>query len=698
MPYALRKAAADLMYTLYLLSLVALSAGAWWPSSGSSSRPGRCPLDNKNAPDLRQLRPVYNTHHIFNAIHSSARQWGESLNHNGMSFFLATVPRGTLLHHGTHRPERVMGMEWLAFEPEHALNFAWKPCDNENIDIGIDAAIVKSHARSLNGWHQFLASFDSQNGELDEDAAAANADPGRLVMQDDAPEQSSSPPPPRHGPPFRCIEPGFLHTYSARQSLHLLYIDGQSAAKSDKGTLDSQDYVLRYNLSSKKPPVDRPMFGDWDRATELCYMAQHDYDGRVDGFIRMEHGFEVVLCDFSSLDVVSILQAQPTTVIGHADPDDQSLQEQTFMFMTVVGARYEGVGGDRVRLNYDHFVTSFAYPETDLWAQGGDLPRLNGSSTETLARIKDDVKHQSSEEERLAEMRDKSLKEDEKKPWWMQPIDRGYAKWRRSLSTSGRTAPAAPKEVRLTEMRDSRPKQEEKKPWWRRKIDRDHAKWRRPSSTPHGTPPTAPTLPDHHRQRNHPRPPPNWQTITDYYTTRYARYLPYLISGKFNTTTKLREAITSIYRPYMNYMHHDRDDEIQRCTTAYIPHHLLSIPAHQQCLAHRTTLSVASDVCEVLWDAMNPSSESDDTTYHHRITAIQSLMKRLAWTDWKKCSQPACALDEVCFTAIWPFGSQQDHDRPTCKNATSLMDEDSSMGYWYNSRRRRSSGGKKPSE
>ncbi|RMZ85708.1 hypothetical protein DV737_g395, partial [Chaetothyriales sp. CBS 132003] len=751
MPYALRNAAADLMYTLYLLTLVALSAGAWWPGSNSGSRPMRHPL-NQDAPDRPQLSPGHNAHHIFNAIHSSARQWGESLNHNGMSFFLATIPKGTLLYHGTHRPHPVTGMEWLAFEPEHALNFAWKPCDNETTEADIDAAIIKSHARSLSGWRHLLASSDSQHGELD-DADIAGLE--HLVLQDHAPEQ---PPPSRHGRPFGCIEPGFLHTYSAGRPLHLLYIDGQSAAKSNKGTLDSQDYVLRYNTSSGKPPPQRPMFGDLDRATDLCNLAQHDYDGRVDGFIRMEHGFEVVLCDFSTLDAASIVRAQTTQSFGDIDRDDPSMQEHLFMFMAAVGARYDGVGSNRVILNYDHFVTSFAYPETDLWAQGGDLPRLSSTSPETLARIKNDVKRmviqgrfpgepprrnppshdlspsplppppspprapslapslasspapspsddrewretptlpdQSSEEERLTEMREKSQKEEERKPWWMQQIDRDYAKWRRSLSTSKRIAAATPEEARfaemkdnsaeearlaemrdhsaeearlaemrdhsaeearlaemkdnsaeearlaemrdhpaeearLAEMRDHSPeearlgemgdnslKEEEKKPWWRLKIDRDCAKWRRPF----------------------------------------------------------------LYRPYMDSKHHDRNDEILQCTTAYIPHHLLSIPVHEQSLAHQTTLAVAGDVCEVLWDIMDPNSENEATTYDDRITAIQSLMTRLAWTDWKKCNQPACALDE---------------------NAASLMDPESSMGYWFDSQRqpRRPSGdGKKLSE
>jgi hypothetical protein len=67
---------------------------------------------------------VHNANHLFNAIHSSMRQWGSSLNHNGMPFFLATVPAGTQLYHGTSRSEPIEGMEWLAFEPEHGLLFA----------------------------------------------------------------------------------------------------------------------------------------------------------------------------------------------------------------------------------------------------------------------------------------------------------------------------------------------------------------------------------------------------------------------------------------------------------------------------------------------------------------------------------------------------------------------------------------------
>ncbi|KAK3375849.1 hypothetical protein B0T24DRAFT_617161 [Lasiosphaeria ovina] len=42
----------------------------------------------------------HNGFHIFNAVHSALRQWGSSLNHNGLLLFLATVPNDILLYHG----------------------------------------------------------------------------------------------------------------------------------------------------------------------------------------------------------------------------------------------------------------------------------------------------------------------------------------------------------------------------------------------------------------------------------------------------------------------------------------------------------------------------------------------------------------------------------------------------------------------
>ena len=91
-----------------------LSAGAAVLSERTSISPD----------DYTHNTPIRNANHIFNAIRGAMRQWDNSWNHNGMSFFVTTVPEGVQLYHGTSQSEPIVGMEWLAFEPEHALMFA----------------------------------------------------------------------------------------------------------------------------------------------------------------------------------------------------------------------------------------------------------------------------------------------------------------------------------------------------------------------------------------------------------------------------------------------------------------------------------------------------------------------------------------------------------------------------------------------
>ena len=50
-----------------------------------------------------------------------------------MSLFPAIVPQGTMLHHGTSMPEAVTGMEGVAFERDHALQFAHYVSDSSSI-------------------------------------------------------------------------------------------------------------------------------------------------------------------------------------------------------------------------------------------------------------------------------------------------------------------------------------------------------------------------------------------------------------------------------------------------------------------------------------------------------------------------------------------------------------------------------------
>ncbi|CEL02832.1 hypothetical protein ASPCAL03995 [Aspergillus calidoustus] len=276
------------------------------------------------------------SNHIFNAIHSSMRQWGSSLNHNGMSFFLATVPEGTELYHGDWRSDPIQGPEWLAFEPEHALVFT----------------------------HPFPHNPPPRDGP------PQPPPPLQLQQVMEKPNQA---------------EDGFLHTFAAAKDLRLLYVDGMSAGKTQNGTMDSQDHVLfLHGLGDG----GGGMFDEMARAKLFCQMVQEKWDGRLDGMVRMEAGFEIILCDFArDLEVLRVTRVRASE---KGMPGDRIGQHAGKMWLPAVASRYWNIGGDRVILNYEHFVTAYLY-ELDLFPEGGNLPRLEHLPSDQLERIRRDL-------------------------------------------------------------------------------------------------------------------------------------------------------------------------------------------------------------------------------------------------------------------------------------------------------------------
>ncbi|KAI9369229.1 hypothetical protein BJX61DRAFT_164727 [Aspergillus egyptiacus] len=272
-----------------------------------------------------------NANRIFNAIHSSMRQWGSSLNHNGMSFFLASVPAGTQLYHGDFRSDPVKGPEWLAFEPEHALVFT----------------------------HPF-------------------------PHQPPPPGEGHPPPQQVFGKPDQ-LEDGFLHSFAAARDLRLLYIDGMSAAKTTNGTLDSQDRIL---FRSGQEDGGEGRLDDRKRAKLFCQMIRDRWHGRLDGMIRMEAGFEIVLCDFTrNLELLRVSRVRPS----QEGSEDRTRDHAAKMWFPAAASRYWTIGGDRVRLNYDNFVTAYVY-ELDLFPAGENVqPRLDHLPFDELEPMRQDL-------------------------------------------------------------------------------------------------------------------------------------------------------------------------------------------------------------------------------------------------------------------------------------------------------------------
>lgn len=274
---------------------------------------------------------------IFNAVHSAMRQWGSSLNHNGMSIFPVTIPEGVLLHHGTQSPDTPSSPEWLAFEIEHAELFAHP----------------QSRTKPL-----------------------LSPQPNQQQQQHQHPLSTVA----SHQPTNQTH--GYLHTYRTTRPLHLLYLDGTSAGKTGMGTLDTQDLLLRLNRSTG-------MMDERDRARSLCELATAWSGGALDGIVRMEAGFEVIKCDFT---------AGMERVAVRRRPDGPRSAEgaeavRMFEFVRAVAQRYAGIGAGRVRVDFSGMVSAFWYP-VDLGnpdREHAELPRLVGLSDGELRAIRERV-------------------------------------------------------------------------------------------------------------------------------------------------------------------------------------------------------------------------------------------------------------------------------------------------------------------
>ncbi|KAJ5428152.1 hypothetical protein N7445_009606 [Penicillium cf. griseofulvum] len=363
--------------------LLLLLLGILVPSSALSTAPNNVP--NKNA------------NHIFNVIQDSMRQWGSSLHHNGVSFFLTGVPAGTQFYHGNSKASPVNGTEWLAFEPEHAMVFA-RPRRSPPPHLPPDDAGIERQ--------------DGGHGEL------------RKRKHHDSDEKHPGPPGDHPSKAFDENQAGYLHTYAAAKDLRLLYLDGMSAAKTSKGTLDSQDVVL-FNDSFGDHPGQGGQ--ESERARLACKMADNEWKGRIDGVLRMEAGFEIILCHFErDLTPVRITQVKqhPEERRGHQDnckyggrdgsreegdgkhhnshgpkkeedgkghgPGGPANGPNSSRWMRAITARYNGIGGNRVSLNFNHFVTAFSH-NIDLFQDNSTLPRLTSISPEERAVLRAEV-------------------------------------------------------------------------------------------------------------------------------------------------------------------------------------------------------------------------------------------------------------------------------------------------------------------
>ncbi|KAL1897995.1 hypothetical protein Sste5346_003851 [Sporothrix stenoceras] len=580
-----------------------------------------------------------NAFSIFNAVHSATRQWGSSLNHNGMSIFLATVPEGQLLYHGGDEAERAKGVtgegfDWLAFELEHAQMFGRgrsggpppfftppgrKPLPSDNV------AEAHYNRRS---HHRMLAQEHGQK-TLGDDEDNENSDDG-----DDKPKKPEIP----DGFDDEAFR-GYFHTYRANRPLNLLYIDGMSAGKVDYGCIDTQDMMLlgwpddgfKFMEETKKEETNkeetkkdkgkkkggkngdddkhkgRPGHvwgGEVNRARDLCAMAKkwawdEKGDRRIDGFVRTEAGFEIIYCDFSEgggLDVVNI-QASPF--------QNQTGGLPVFVeaeFLRGVSLRYHGFPSGRIHVDWSSMVSAFFYDVnlTNPDASRPELPRLSNVTKSE----------------------------------------------RRGIRARVRDVVAARGHLAVHE---------------RQSID--------------------------------------WQGIVDVIVTRFSQRLDQLARGTTKPITELAgQILPTLLYAYINNTNPDEPHDLQldRCTQ----HYLLGALDREKSLTsedrsiYLALETVTRTICTSLFDIRSvlfkessheyaDVSEDDISTPETRKEIrvrqlVNDLMGKLQWTTWRQCD-PCQHPDELCLVAMFPWGDDEDHFHPKCNTMENIQMR---YGYW----------------
>jgi hypothetical protein len=169
-----------------------------------------------------------------------------------------------------------------------------------------------------------------------------------------------------------------------------------AAGKTHNGTLDSQDLLL-LNLTLDD---NAPMMGEFLRADGLCNMSSTLWNGTIDGFVRMELGFEIILCDFEkhleNRDIMAV-DRRPRGGDGYGDGDGRKNKTEDengagWRFYRAVMDRYDGIGGGRVTLDYENFVTAFEHVGPELWDNDSEsdmpMPRLTGVADADLLRMR----------------------------------------------------------------------------------------------------------------------------------------------------------------------------------------------------------------------------------------------------------------------------------------------------------------------
>lgn len=628
---------------------------------------------------------------IFNTIVDAGRQWNAGVHHNGASIMLARIPRGTLLYHGSSSPHAVKDAEWLAFEPEHALNFARprpprmpkRPNITSHLGHQYDSKAKPQDEAPSGEKKETQSTIPTERQQHQVQAEQLVFGPRALVQGERDPKvqpfkRGHKPTDSQggmHEPEPPQVEYGYLHTYRTQQDLAVLYVDGMSAGKTSYGTTGTQDYLLLDLLPGEEPGNHSMMYEMW-RKDGLCDLyataaARGPNTLRIAGTVRAEAGFELILCDFEKdvgppdrvLPIPHIPPHPHPPFRGAGAPGGPPQQEKMGnSWVGAVALRYDGIGVDRFQLSWEdnHWWTAYTY-DVPLF-NGPLVPQGNSSASHIVPRVDHLTVSQVGALHSAVQTWIKSLhhEEIEKKA----TLDRfseaaGSGRFFVSAEQAGREEP----------------------------ID--------------------------------------WQVIADQVVKRYADPLRWLAS-ELRSKDEMQAEIQRLLTPFigmsrkLTHHHLEQGKDYQEaspgeekrelaywCVAQVVPPRILQDADTMSTKAGKAVHRVSTMICSTLlqlqyelslpsnpyiqnevssWEAQVPSQEQEEEVeialrkgnralsqpveQWQQQFAQRKLHDLVRWLDWaafKKCS-PGCPLHQICVIPMWPDGSEQDWLSPTCKS------------------------------
>ncbi|KAG2052754.1 hypothetical protein BDR06DRAFT_957094 [Suillus hirtellus] len=186
------------------------------------------------------------------------------------------------------------------------------------------------------------------------------------------------------------IETGCWHlTLAVTRPMKVLYFDGNSAAKIPEGTLDTQDLVA---WSKMKPEW---VWNEGQRIRDLCKWGEKH---GVNGFVRMEMNFEIMICNFTShMEVVSFANIETTRFYierGTGLPVGPDAMRHAFESVHCASWRENNPGETRIILDFSELVSFYdtalvpSLVPRRLGLERGDH-RVGGISPEDVERVQD---------------------------------------------------------------------------------------------------------------------------------------------------------------------------------------------------------------------------------------------------------------------------------------------------------------------